>query len=167
MIWNNGGLPEGLSVQALRKKHPSVPRNKQIAEIFYYAGMIEQWGSGTRMMLDECRAAGMPEPAFEQVQGFRVSFRKAARPTEATRQVPDKYPSSTPQVADKRKLLDFCSKPRSIEEMLAFMRLKDRESFMDKHLDPLLEDGSLTMTDPSSPRSPKQRYVTTVEGRTS
>ena len=177
MIWNDGGLPDGLSVRALKKKHPSLPRNKQIAEVFYYAGMIEQWGSGTRMMVDECKAAGMPEPVFEQVQGFRVSFRKAARPVEATgqapskypastQQVPGKYPTSTRQVPDKRKLLGFCSKPRSIREMLAFMGLKDRENFMHEHLHPLLEDGFLVMTDPGSPRSPKQRYVTTEKGRT-
>lgn len=85
MIWNDGDLPRELSVQALKKKHPSVPRNKQIAEIFYYAGMIEAWGSGTRMMLDECKAAGMPAPTFEQVQGFRVTFNKAPQPKEAHR----------------------------------------------------------------------------------
>ncbi len=96
MIWNDGDLPRELSVQALKKKHPSVPRNKQIAEIFYYAGMIEQWGSGTRMMLDECKAAGMPAPTFEQVQGFRVTFnkppqsREAHRPHESSRPLREK-----------------------------------------------------------------------------
>ena len=70
-------------------------RNKQIAEIFYYAGMIEQWGGGTRLILNECQAAGMPEPVFEQVQGFRVTFRKTAE------QTPLKYPPSTPQVPYK------------------------------------------------------------------
>ncbi|MBI4248920.1 MAG: transcriptional regulator, partial [Elusimicrobia bacterium] len=95
MVWNDGGLPDELSVQALKKTHPSVPRNKQIAEIFYYAGMIEQWGGGTRLILNECKAAGMPEPVFEQVQGFRVTFRKAAQPAKTHRQVPDKYPPSS------------------------------------------------------------------------
>lgn len=161
MVWNDGGLPSELSVQALKKKHPSVPRNKQIAEIFYYAGMIEQWGGGTRLILNECTAAGMPEPVFEQVQGFRVTFKKISEPKEPTRQVPDKYPTSTPQVADKRRLLDFCATPRSIKEMLDFMGLKDRESFMHKHLHPLLKGGALAMTDPDSPQNPKQRYVRT------
>jgi ATP-dependent DNA helicase RecG len=93
MVWNDGGLPDELSVQALKKKHPSVPRNKQIAEIFYYAGMIEQWGGGTRLILNECKIAGIPEPVFEQVQGFRVTFRKSAQPAKATRQVAHKYPT--------------------------------------------------------------------------
>ncbi len=70
-----------------------MPRNKQIAEIFYYAGMIEQWGGGTQLILNECKAAGMPEPAFEQEQGFRVTFRKAAQLAKTDRQVPHKHPT--------------------------------------------------------------------------
>lgn len=164
MVWNDGGLPDQLSVQALKKAHPSVPRNKQIAEIFYYAGMIEQWGGGTRLILNECRASGMPEPVFEQVQGFRVSLIKARSSDKAHRQVPDKYPTGTRQVADKRGILDFCATPRSIREMLEFLCLRDRENFMDKHLHPLMEAGALAMTDPGSPSSPRQRYVTIKNG---
>lgn len=159
MVWNDGGLPDQLSVQALKKAHSSVPRNKLIAEIFYYAGMIEQWGGGTRLMLNECKAAGMPEPIFEQVQGFRVTLRKALRPAKTDQQVPYKYHTSTRQVGEERGLLDFCAKPRSIKEMLGFLGLKNRVSFMHKHLHPLLSEGVLVMTDPGSPRSPHQRYV--------
>ena len=64
MVRNAGGLPPTVSIQTLKKKHPSVPRNKQIAEIFYYAGMIEVWGGGTTMILDESVTAGLPQPAF-------------------------------------------------------------------------------------------------------
>jgi ATP-dependent DNA helicase RecG len=160
LIWNDGGLPRELSIQALRKKHPSVPRNSQIAEIFYYAGLIEQWGGGTRMILAECAAAGMPEPVFEQVQGLRVTIKKAFRPSAGTPQVPPKYPSSTPLVADKAGLLRYCSVPRTIHEMLRFMRLKDRKSFVIKYIRPLLSERLLIMTDPGSPRSPRQRYFT-------
>jgi ATP-dependent DNA helicase RecG len=97
LVWNDGGLPAQLSVQALKKAHSSVPRNKLIAEIFYYAGMIEQWGGGTRLILNECKAAGMPEPVFEQVQGFRVTLRKASHPDKAHQQVPYKYTTSSRQ----------------------------------------------------------------------
>ncbi len=170
MVWNDGGLPSILSVELLRKKHPSVPRNKQIAEIFYYAGVIEAWGSGTKLILDECASAGLPEPIFEQEQGFRVTFNKAAV------QAPYKYPASKPQVGlkhtpsspqldDSPGLLEFCYEPRTIKEMLAFMHLRDRKSFVIQHLRPLLKNGRIAMTDPSSPNSPRQRYVITKKGR--
>ncbi len=172
MVWNDGGLPSGLSVQALKKAHPSMPRNKQIAEIFYYAGMIEQWGGGTRMILQECANAKHPEPIFEQVQGFRVTFRKAAK--KGTVQAPYKHRTSTVQVAPnaeeqklgsaEAKLLRACAKPKDLREMMALLGLKNRAHFMISHIHPLLKRRLLAMMDPDAPTSPKQRYLTTKSG---
>ena len=39
-------------------------------------GLIEQWGSGIDKMRKACEKAGIPEPKFEEHQGFRVIFRK-------------------------------------------------------------------------------------------
>jgi ATP-dependent DNA helicase RecG len=66
---NPGGLPAPLRVEELKHGHRSVPRNSKIAEMFFYAGLIEQWGSGTLTILRECKAAGLPEPEFEEKQG--------------------------------------------------------------------------------------------------
>jgi len=90
MVWNAGGLPPGISVDALKLTHTSIPRNKKIAEILYYTGVIEAWGGGTKMIMDECASTEMPEPVFDQEIGFRVTFRKAPRSSESRRQVPDK-----------------------------------------------------------------------------
>ena len=76
IIWNPGGLPLGLTVEDLYKPHPSVLRNKGIGGIFYDMGLIEQWGSGIDKMRKACEKAGIPEPKFEEHQGFRVIFRK-------------------------------------------------------------------------------------------
>lgn len=46
-IWNSGTLPSQISIEDLRHKHDSVPRNKLIANAFYVRGLIEKWGSGT------------------------------------------------------------------------------------------------------------------------
>ena len=76
IVWNPGGLPLGLTVEDLYKPHPSVLRNKGIGGIFYDMGLIEQWGSGIEKMRKACIKAGIPEPKFEEHQGFRVIFRK-------------------------------------------------------------------------------------------
>lgn len=76
IVWNPGGLPLGLTVEDLYKPHPSVLRNKGIGGIFYDMGLIEQWGSGIEKMRIACQKAGIPEPKFEEHQGFRVIFRK-------------------------------------------------------------------------------------------
>jgi ATP-dependent DNA helicase RecG len=76
IVWNPGGLPLGLTVEDLFKPHPSVLRNKGIGGVFYDMGLIEQWGSGIEKMRKACEKAGIPEPKFEEHQGFRVIFRK-------------------------------------------------------------------------------------------
>lgn len=62
---NVGSLPAALSLEALFHDHDSMPRNRKIAEAFYYAGFIERWGSGTLRMADELKAANLPPPLFE------------------------------------------------------------------------------------------------------
>ena len=44
---------------------------------FYYAGLIEKWGTGTKRMVELCREHGLPEPKFEEFgDGFSVTFYK-------------------------------------------------------------------------------------------
>ncbi len=74
---NSGGLPPPLRVEDLKREHKSNPRNRKIAEMFYYAGLIERWGSGIEKMLREFAAAGLPEPSFEEKQGgLWLTFQK-------------------------------------------------------------------------------------------
>jgi len=76
IVWSPGGLPFGITIEELYKPHSSVLRNKGIGGVFYDMGWIEQWGSGIDKMCKACMKAGLPEPQFEEYQGFRVIFRK-------------------------------------------------------------------------------------------
>ncbi len=75
-VWNPGELPEGMTVEDLRREHESKPRNKLIANAFFLIKYIEQFGTGIQRILDDCHAQQLPEPDFE-VQGhtFRALFR--------------------------------------------------------------------------------------------
>jgi len=76
-IWNAGGLPSSLTPDLLLREHDSIPRNRKIAEAFFYAGLIERWGSGTTRMAEELKAAGMPLPTFTSEPGrFRLTFHR-------------------------------------------------------------------------------------------
>jgi ATP-dependent DNA helicase RecG len=77
-IWNPGGLPPGITLEDLyNPNHPSKPRNRLIAQIFYDLGEIEQYGSGIQRMINACKNHGIPEPSFEEAfGGFLVIFRK-------------------------------------------------------------------------------------------
>ena len=76
-LWNPGLLPDELNVEMLKAKHPSHPRNKNIAEVFFKAGYIEAWGRGISIMMDACQKAGLPEPTIEEVAGgMQITFLK-------------------------------------------------------------------------------------------
>lgn len=65
-VWNPGELPPGLTPELLRKPHGPVPRNPLIAEPLFRIKYAEKVGTGTTDMIADCRAAGLPEPDFEQ-----------------------------------------------------------------------------------------------------
>lgn len=76
-VWNPGALPAGLTVEDLRRNHESKPRNKLVARAFFLIRYIEQFGTGTGRMIEECRQAGIPEPQFEsRASSFLVRFEK-------------------------------------------------------------------------------------------
>jgi len=78
MITNPGGLPEGMTVEELRReKHRSLPRNALLAQVFYYGELLEKWGTGTSRMITLCREHGIPEPEFSaHPDWFGVTFAK-------------------------------------------------------------------------------------------
>ena len=77
ILWNEGGLPNGIEVEDLKRNHSSKPRNELLADVFFKAGLIEAWGRGTIKMSDECKKAGLPEPDLkEEFSGFTVIFYK-------------------------------------------------------------------------------------------
>ena len=68
-IWNLGTLPKELSAEDLKQAHGSYPRNPLIAQVFYKGGLIESWGRGTIMILEECKKHDLPEPEIKEVGG--------------------------------------------------------------------------------------------------
>lgn len=68
-IWNEGTLPEGLSFEALKRQHPSRPRNPLIADVCFKGGYIDAWGRGTLKIINSCKEAGLPEPEIKEADG--------------------------------------------------------------------------------------------------
>ena len=75
-VWSPGRLASGITLPELFTSHTSVLRNKGIAQIFYDMAWIERWGSGVQKIRTACSEAGLPEPVFQEDQGFSVIFRK-------------------------------------------------------------------------------------------
>ncbi|WP_026461379.1 ATP-binding protein [Adhaeribacter aquaticus] len=76
-IWNEGGLPEGLSLESLKRQHPSRPRNPIIADVCFKGGYIDSWGRGTIKIIESCRNANLPEPEMQERDGgFQITIFK-------------------------------------------------------------------------------------------
>lgn len=68
-IWNEGGLPDGISLDSLKHNHASHPRNPRIADACFKAGYIDAWGRGTLKIINTCKDAGLPEPEINEQDG--------------------------------------------------------------------------------------------------
>ena len=76
-IWNDGELPQGVTLEKLKQHHSSRPRNLIIADVCFKGGLIDAWGSGTVRIIETCKTAGLPEPVLgERDGGFAVTLFK-------------------------------------------------------------------------------------------
>ena len=76
-IWNEGLLPSELTLESLKKQHPSIPRNPIIADVCYKRGFIDMWGRGTLKIINSCKEAGLPVPEIQEAfGGFSVTIFK-------------------------------------------------------------------------------------------
>ncbi|MEW6380920.1 MAG: RNA-binding domain-containing protein [bacterium] len=182
-ITSPGPLPETMPIEKLGTGRSEI-RNRILAPIFKDIKVIEAWGTGIQKMQGELLNYPEIELVLREVgYAFQVQFRKKSgtegvdlklghaefrqvpdKYRTSTGQVPDKYRTSTGQVPDKLKLLDFCREERTIKEMMSFLNLKHRETFLANYLYPLMKESLITMTMPDKPRSPKQKYVITTKG---
>lgn len=72
-VWNYGQLPEGWTVGRLFVKHPSMPLNRSLANVFFRSGDIESWGRGYRRIVRGNESAGLLPPIVETEDGLRVT----------------------------------------------------------------------------------------------
>lgn len=75
VIWNSGTLPAGLKIGDLTREHPSMPRNPDIAQVFFLRGFMERIGRGTQKVVSACKEAGLPIPRWKADEtGVTLTF---------------------------------------------------------------------------------------------
>ena len=55
-------------------------------------------------------------------------------------------------------IIEFCSTPRSMTEIMEHIGLKHRYNVKHRYIDPLIDSGFLVMTIPEKPNSRSQKY---------
>ncbi len=172
-IWSPGFLPFNLSIADLYQvSHPSKPRNKLIAQIFYDLALIERYGSGIQRMITACKHANLPDLDLKNFSGgFLLTFFKLKKgdtgeiaPKRTSETMAD--PVSDP-VSDPVKKLIFTLKDGSLssQKIRDKLGLKHRASFRRNYLDPALKAEIIEYTIPSKPNSRLQQYRLTEKGK--
>lgn len=158
-IISAGRLPIGMTKEEFFSGISS-PRNKELMRVFRDVDMVESLGSGMKRI---CNA--YPTKIFT----FTPNFIRVTIPFHTQKDTRKDTSNDTRKDAsnDTRKdarskiqiLLDYCTVPQSLEEMMAILNLKNRPSFTRTYIKPLLAQGLLEMTIPDKPNSKNQRYV--------
>ena len=72
VIWNAGELPPGIKIGDLKREHPSMPRNPDMAQVFWLRGYMERVGRGTQNIINWC---GSPAPKWKaDATGVTLTF---------------------------------------------------------------------------------------------
>jgi ATP-dependent DNA helicase RecG len=187
-IVNPGSLHFGMTPEKLAQPHESQPWNPIIANVFYRAGIIERWGSGTLNIIDWCLENGNPAPRWtEQAGAVYVAFLPAQLPI-AGPGTDGSWPSR-PQTAGEvtgevagavtgedtgedgeevtgeiRKLLAVVNGEMKRKDLQSALGLRHEDHFRQAYLVPALNLGIIEMTIPDKPRSGNQRYRLTKKG---
>lgn len=162
-IQSSGGMFEGKPIQECDiSAVSSVRRNPVIADLFHRMKYMERRGSGLKKILSEtAKLPGYTEQLklefFSTPSDFRavlknVNYNLRSDTAQDRGQV-------TAQDGRMKKLVEFCSEPRTRNEMQAYLAISSREHFRKKILKPLLESGQLKITIPDKPNSKNQKYV--------
>ena len=159
---NPGAFPYGTQWQDYADNRlNSRPPNPTIADVFYCRGIIESWGRGIGLIMEECRKKGLPPPSYETLASsvsliirfksnlgyLRNSATQSAKESASARRI-------------REKILAFCSEPRSMQEITAMLQMKSVNWVRSKYVLPLL-GSELKYTQPDRPKSRTQKYVAT------
>jgi predicted HTH transcriptional regulator len=143
--------------------------NKELMRVFRGLDMVEQLGSGIPQILAAYSQSiyhftpNFIRLVFPFEEGFEVLTGQAAAQAEVNKNQGESDKDDV--TAQANKLLVFCSKPRSMAEMMSHLDLTHRTSFRESILRPLLSSAELLQTIPDKPTSPNQLYIANSQYR--
>lgn len=172
----NGNRAHGMGMLNIKTFQP-FPKNPPISKIFREVGYADELGSGMRNCYKYTKLYSGGEPEFIEGDVFKIIIplstgamtkvgpvstqTEYAGSTQDSTQADTQVEPITINLDAERlnALLDYCSEPRSRDEMQGFCGIKTREYFRKKILVPMIKSGKVRLTIPDKPSSPKQKYV--------
>lgn len=173
-IHSPGGMYKGKPIQECALDEiESTRRNPVIADLFHRMKYMERRGSGIRKILNEtAKLPGYTDEFKPQFHSTSTSFFVILKNVNYWASASDEVSGGvgggvSGGVDDKtaiddtftEKLLNFCSTPRTRQEMQNLLQIKSERYLREKIIRPLLESGKLKRTIPDKPNSSNQKYI--------
>ncbi len=136
----------------------SICRNPTLQKMFMLLGRAEKAGSGVDKIVSGWQYLGWPHPTVVEEMRPDYVVLTLQLGVKTTQENPTRKPDK--KGVRKKQIMEFCVEPRSLSEILEFLELKNRENVMNVYINPMIEAGTLRMTEPDNPTSRNQMYVT-------
>ena len=141
---------------ALKQEHASRPRNLLIADVFFRRGLIERWGRGTQVIVEECERAGCTEPSYRLSGGcFVVTFPLEAGLGAESESRPESGPES--ELA-RGVLLALEQGPLGKAAIAEVLGHRSISASLNRTIRHLVAEGRIALTLPDKPNSRLQKY---------
>lgn len=167
-IENSGTFPPDITIEKLLGGHNSEPQNLIVANVLYKSAVLESWGRGIALMVNECRRVGIPDPEFHTDGNavwivFHYTRTTVGQDPTATPQHPYSNPTVTPQLG---KLLSAIgNNTLSAKEIMEKTGMKDKRNFLKNYIHPAINSGLVLSLYPVGSKSPQQKYYLTDKGK--
>lgn len=162
-IENPGVLSPGLSIEDLPRGISRL-RNRVISRVFRELGLIEQWGSGVPVILEEAASQQLPPPVFEEVGlRFRVTLplpspSPAAQGQSLTRGAESGAESLAEGSLAASVLQALARGPLSKSEIAQALGRDSVSGALNRTIRQLLDRDEIGYTLPETPNSRLQKY---------
>jgi len=136
VISNPGGLSKKLKVSELYKEHKSILRNKLIAKVFYYTGLIDTWGRGTLNIIKYLKKQNLQKPEFYvNNYDFDIIFKREyiADSVDKSGQIGGQISGQLLTKRQKEIIKYIIEKPNISRKKLSF-KLNINQSAIQKHI---------------------------------
>ena len=165
-IVNAGELTDELDIEKLKVAHSSYPANPILADAMFLAGDIERFGTGMIDIFRLTAEAGLRFPEIDLSEGFKVILWRPSN-DQVSDQVSDLVSDQVSDQVDEliKRVIRVVQDEMAIPKIMGILQLKHRTNFRENYLKPALHEGYVEMTNPDSPRSPKQKYRLTPKGQ--
>jgi ATP-dependent DNA helicase RecG len=146
-------------------------RNNKLGDFLKELELTEGRGTGIPTIQDELAKNGSPRASIEtnDERSYFLIDIPVHEGCESVIKLKDDAENNTQRQSNDRvttehdrviQILKFCETPKTRRDILEQIGLKYHSDNFNKYIKPLVEQDLLLLTDPDSPNSPKQKYVT-------